>query len=112
MAHFGVRQVQPIVALYVKELVGNLPNPAALAGIAFSITGLANVISAPFLGNRSDRIGYRRVLLICLAGGTLTTLPQRSEEHTSELQSHLNLVCRLLLEKKKKTYTQATMPQE
>src|SRR5260370_23280170 len=28
--------------------------------------------------------------------------PQRSEEHTSELQSHLNLVCRLLLEKKKK----------
>src|SRR5260370_30190275 len=29
----------------------------------------------------------------------------RSEEHTSELQSHLNLVCRLLLEKKKKTET-------
>src|SRR5260370_23922849 len=28
-------------------------------------------------------------------------LPERSEEHTSELQSHLNLVCRLLLEKKK-----------
>src|SRR5260370_5283463 len=27
----------------------------------------------------------------------------RSEEHTSELQSHLNLVCRLLLEKKKNT---------
>src|SRR6266480_1177830 len=29
--------------------------------------------------------------------------PSRSEEHTSELQSHVNLVCRLLLEKKKKT---------
>src|SRR5260370_29983595 len=28
-------------------------------------------------------------------------LAARSEEHTSELQSHLNLVCRLLLEKKK-----------
>src|SRR5260370_39491570 len=28
----------------------------------------------------------------------------RSEEHTSELQSHLNLVCRLLLEKKKKQH--------
>src|SRR5690242_21298534 len=28
---------------------------------------------------------------------------RRSEEHTSELQSHVNLVCRLLLEKKKKT---------
>src|SRR5882762_9164134 len=30
------------------------------------------------------------------------TADPRSEEHTSELQSHLNLVCRLLLEKKKK----------
>src|SRR5438034_6754130 len=29
--------------------------------------------------------------------------PDRSEEHTSELQSHSDLVCRLLLEKKKKT---------
>src|SRR5882762_11834492 len=31
----------------------------------------------------------------------------RSEEHTSELQSHLNLVCRLLLEKKKKPIRQS-----
>src|SRR2546429_7148750 len=30
----------------------------------------------------------------------------RSEEHTSELQSRLHLVCRLLLEKKKKQHTQ------
>src|SRR5260370_29834322 len=32
---------------------------------------------------------------------------KRSEEHTSELQSHLNLVCRLLLEKQKKLETSA-----
>src|SRR5260370_31798978 len=37
-----------------------------------------------------------------LVDGPLHLLVQaRSEEHTSELQSHLNLVCRLLLEKKK-----------
>src|SRR2546430_12832002 len=35
----------------------------------------------------------------CLAAGK--TNPWRSEEHTSELQSQSNLVCRLLLEKKK-----------
>src|SRR4051812_50120358 len=36
--------------------------------------------------------------------GALTqhSVGPRSEEHTSELQSHVNLVCRLLLEKKKK----------
>src|SRR5436309_12705785 len=33
----------------------------------------------------------------------VSTMPRRSEEHTSELQSRENLVCRLLLEKKKKT---------
>src|SRR2546422_10853831 len=54
---------------------------------------------------------------IRLGGGThVPRLPQRpalglrSEEHTSELQSRLHLVCRLLLEKKKKTqraYTRA-----
>src|SRR5207237_1877826 len=41
-------------------------------------------------GNLRPADGHRR-------GATA----QRSEEHTSELQSHLNLVCRLLLEKKK-----------
>src|SRR5260370_28208588 len=34
----------------------------------------------------------------------------RSEEHTSELQSHLNLVCRLLLEKKKIIDPRSTSP--
>src|SRR5690242_21540526 len=34
-------------------------------------------------------------------------LALRSEEHTSELQSHVNLVCRLLLEKKKKISSSA-----
>src|SRR5438876_3357419 len=34
----------------------------------------------------------------------VTAAVTRSEEHTSELQSPVHLVCRLLLEKKKKTY--------
>src|SRR5256885_9919339 len=38
--------------------------------------------------------------------------PLRSEEHTSELQSPCNLVCRLLLEKKKKTQCQLALYEE
>src|SRR5256885_9326615 len=38
-----------------------------------------------------------------IPNGRLTPPPPRSEEHTSELQSPCNLVCRLLLEKKKNT---------
>src|SRR5947207_6875678 len=39
----------------------------------------------------------------CAQQVVLSLFAQRSEEHTSELQSHSDLVCRLLLEKKKKT---------
>src|SRR5205809_3395672 len=40
-----------------------------------------------------------------LLSGLVTVVIGRSEEHTSELQSRLHLVCRLLLEKKKKKPT-------
>src|SRR3989475_3517027 len=41
-------------------------------------------------------------VLLGKGDGTFWQPPRRSEEHTSELQSQSNLVCRLLLEKKKK----------
>src|SRR5260370_15481233 len=43
----------------------------------------------------------RRLGLVAQLGRQHLEALGRSEEHTSELQSHLNLVCRLLLEKKK-----------
>src|SRR5205807_9729086 len=55
-------------------------------------------------------------LLVCLKGGEAQAQPLcplwlrlRSEEHTSELQSPCNLVCRLLLEKKKKKKIQPSI---
>src|SRR5256885_12828724 len=47
--------------------------------------------------------GTRTVAVLADDRGTSSVAPQRSEEHTSELQSPCNLVCRLLLEKKKQT---------
>src|SRR5688572_31174535 len=41
-------------------------------------------------------------MTLCRAGSRMSIVNSRSEEHTSELQSQSNLVCRLLLEKKKK----------
>src|SRR5260370_14481100 len=45
------------------------------------------------------------VTITCRANAEAGDRDERSEEHTSELQSHLNLVCRLLLEKKKNKMT-------
>src|SRR6266571_2537634 len=39
---------------------------------------------------------------ICSSSRRSCSIGRRSEEHTSELQSHVNIVCRLLLEKKKR----------
>src|SRR5260370_6885345 len=51
----------------------------------------------------SDGRRWRDVRIMCRGSDTSMSAfrRSRSEEHTSELQSHLNLVCRLLLEKKK-----------
>lgn len=68
--------VQPIVALFVRDLPGTATWLATAAGAAFAVTGLADLIASPFLGKRSDRIGYRRVLLISLAGVVAFTIPQ------------------------------------
>src|SRR2546427_9585562 len=51
----------------------------------------------------------RRLLQISAARHAFERPDPRSEEHTSELQSQSNLVCRLLLEKKKKKYEQLTV---
>src|SRR5258708_14185832 len=50
--------------------------------------------------------------LSCRSGGRreFGIIVKRSEEHTSELQSPDHLVCRLLLEKKKKSHPQAVAP--
>src|SRR2546427_2343676 len=73
------------------------------AGRGYSIT--------PF---GSARDGKPRSFLLCFSSYTLSRFAfdhwsspsqRRSEEHTSELQSQSNLVCRLLLEKKKKQTT-------
>src|SRR6267142_4063922 len=58
----------------------------ALENMAVAARFLGTDASRPVLLERLDEVG----------------LGDRSEEHTSELQSHVNLVCRLLLEKKKK----------
>src|SRR5256885_7701515 len=66
------------------------------------------------LEQRGDKIGLRTdcqggvvAALEADRGGRVAREPAaaRSEEHTSELQSPCNLVCRLLLEKKKKSIT-------
>src|SRR5207253_7258600 len=73
-----------------------------------SIAATADLLSAPRIVPAAFRITPSSSITgsIAAVGGTV-----RSEEHTSELQSRGHLVCRLLLEKKKKTEKQSKRTQ-
>src|SRR5260370_10208734 len=78
---FRSRSVQSRFASMTVQLSTRLPNPPARRRSTFHL--------------ESGRSRRPTSILAAIIQAL------RSEEHTSELQSHLNLVCRLLLEKKK-----------
>src|SRR2546430_12433986 len=65
----------------------------------FRSTGVVNIVIRPDL-YEARRSTIRGESYLCIEGRTR----HRSEEHTSELQSQSNLVCRLLLDKKSYIY--------
>src|SRR2546427_6437507 len=72
-----------------------------------SVLGVAHDCAVPiYTSSPGDSSIGMNVAEQALAGSRLRFDPSadRSEEHTSELQSQSNLVCRLLLEKKKRFY--------
>src|SRR3989449_8220321 len=87
----GASSPQQILALNVKDL---FPDPAHWHEVARALTPGVVVENQESRWRRDD--GAPLVLRASLRQA------DRSEEHTSELQSRLHLVCRLLLEKKKK----------
>src|SRR5256886_5051926 len=96
-----------IIALAYNQVIELFPTGGGGYRVATRLIGpYAGLVSGAAL-----ILDYVLTVSISIASGvdalfSLFPLPfQRSEEHTSELQSQSNLVCRLLLEKKKKTST-------
>src|SRR5690242_21188320 len=90
--------VIPTTAIYTLSLHDALPIFAAGAARGRAQLGAA----VPPAGRRAESDAARARAGTARGGrGRGPPRRRRSEEHTSELQSHVNLVCRLLLEKKK-----------
>ncbi len=68
--------VEPIITVYISQLSKNSTHIALLAGMAFSASGLANIIAAKRLGKLSDRIGVQKVMLIALIIAGIDFIPQ------------------------------------
>ncbi|MBM7837751.1 MFS family permease [Alkalihalobacillus xiaoxiensis] len=68
--------VQPLLALFVDDLTNSPENMAFLAGVAFSITGLGNLLSTRRWGQLGDKIGHEKVMLILLILSGILFIPQ------------------------------------
>lgn len=68
---FAIMTAEPILSLFLRKL--DIPTHWVdlAAGIIFSSSGVANVITAPFLGRHGDRIGFRRILIACLSASAV-----------------------------------------
>ncbi|UZW14821.1 multidrug efflux MFS transporter [Clostridium pasteurianum] len=73
---FAYYSVEPIITIYIGQLAGSLNHVALIAGMAFSASGLANIIAAPRLGKLSDRIGPQKVVLGALILAGIVFIPQ------------------------------------
>src|SRR5690242_21539595 len=83
----------PYTTLFRSKLIWSYPS-----GERRSISSVAIFMPRPRISSSAR----------CIYKVFQRTTALRSEEHTSELQSHVNLVCRLLLEKKNYLYERTT----
>jgi len=73
---FGLYSIEPIVTVYVAQLTKDSSHVALVAGLAFSASGLANIMAAPRLGKLSDKIGAHKVMLVSLVVAGIIYIPQ------------------------------------
>ena len=76
VAQCSVMTIEPVLPLYIVKLGGSAENTSFLAGLIFSLPGIASVIFGPYWGKLADKLNFHRVLIIGLFGGGLGTFAQ------------------------------------
>lgn len=73
---FSIMTIEPVLTLYIAQLNHSTANASFIAGIVFSLSGIASVLFAPMWGRLADKVGFHKVLVVGLVGGTVWTLLQ------------------------------------
>ncbi|MFX4300961.1 MFS transporter [Alicyclobacillus tolerans] len=76
LTSFSIMTIEPVLPLYIVQIGGSVKNASLLAGIVFSLTGIASVVFAPRWGRWSEKTGFLKILWIGLLGGALGNLAQ------------------------------------
>ena len=73
LAHMSV---EPIITVYIAQLLPSGGQVTWFSGLAMSAGALGNILAAPHLGKLADRVGYHRVIVVCLLAAAALLLPQ------------------------------------
>jgi len=68
--------IEPIITLYIQQLVADAKQVTYFAGITMSVAALGSIVSASWLGKIADRIGPMKVVIACLGVAGLLLIPQ------------------------------------
>jgi DHA1 family multidrug resistance protein-like MFS transporter len=68
--------VSPILPLFIQSLTPKASLVASTTGLILGLSALSAALAAALLGRASGRVGYERMLHLCLAGAFITTVPQ------------------------------------
>jgi len=77
--------IEPIITVYVAQLVGDPDRVTMAAGIVMSAAALGSILSASRLGKLADRVGHQRVIIGCMAAAALLLIPQAFVTHEWQL---------------------------
>ena len=72
----AVRLMGPVLPLFIQSLIPPTARVATIAGLISGVRAATGAVGAVTLGRASDRIGYRRVLLVCAVGTAILYVPQ------------------------------------
>ena len=76
LARLAVRTLGPILPLFVQSLIPASTRVASITGLISGAGAATSAVGALTLGRASDRLGYRRVLLVCALLAGLVYVPQ------------------------------------
>lgn len=68
--------IQPLLTIYVKELMGGMEGAVKASGLVFSLAGIAGIIAAPFWGKTGQKVGFAKTLFFVMVCAGLTNLTQ------------------------------------
>jgi DHA1 family multidrug resistance protein-like MFS transporter len=76
IVRLAVRTQGPILPLFIQSLVPTTTRVASLAGLVSGVSAATSAVGAVTLGRASDRLGYRRVLVVCALLAAVLYVPQ------------------------------------